>query len=547
MRRTWTPWRAIGRTHASRVIGLLVAINFATLGNAGQLPEDLASREWWTHRAASSVDNIADDAARSEAHHGLALALGRIGELESAAGSAAKVTNPQQAMYALTFVARQYHQRGDTRNAALLMHQAQQLTQAANETTNPFFYSQLIRDYVTLGLTDEALALAESMPTQISRETAFQDVAAATAKAGDLSLALNIVDHRIADSFKSAALVAVGIGCVQGGHVADAQTIAEKLPDATQRDRVYAALASTFVDKGQVDDARDAVDRIESSELRNEVDAKILAKRAETQGVAEIRATVARLRSRDEKLAVSMKLIERLTAEKKLAEADDAIAETVKLIQSEPREELISKFGRFGDDSAVASVKALYLPIAEVMAAEGDLAGAKQHIQMAASVLVSLPESATLVKWIGCARLVSTQIKVGDLNGARETLAKLPAGFGRANPAGNLSAALADSGDVKSAIEVAQSIAPGVGSGTSLAIAAAALCRAGNCGAANSLIEGITDAAERGRAYQALGHRLVESGDGEKLADWLDAVKSDEASTFASLGAAEVLGQEQAQ
>ncbi len=189
-------------------------------------------------------------------------------------------------------------------------------------------------------------------------------------------------------------------------------------------------------------------------------------------------------------------------------------------------------------------MKAQYLPIAEVLVEQGNLAEAKRHVQMAADAVTAQPESAGLVKWMQIVGVVQTQIKVGDLAGARKTLAKVPASHGQSLAAAKLAIALADSGDVSAAVEVARQITAGMGFGSSLGMAAAAIYRAGEFDAATKLLEGIDDLSERARAYHAAGRNLIEAGGGKQLAAWLDANQGDLARTFACLGAAEALSQD---
>ena len=84
----------------------------------------------------------------------------------------------------------------------------------------------------------------------------------------------------------------------------------------------------------------------------------------------------------------------------------------------------------------------------------------------------------------------------------------------------------------------------GTGFGSSLGLAAAAIYRAGEFDSATKLLEGIDDLSERARAYLAAGRSMIEGGGGKQLAAWIDANQSDLARTFACLGAAEALSQE---
>ena len=213
------PLRHLVRHHGriAAIAGLTFAILMATEGRTAPTAEELASREWWVHRAAESAGKIEGGTIRSEAYNKLAYAEGRIGELESASRSAAEVSNLQMAVYATTFVAKQYFRQGDAASAAALLHQAQQRAQSSPEATNNFIFSHLIREYVEMDMADDAIAYAETLPGQFSRDLGLQDVAAAAAQHGDLTLALAVVDDRLSETWKAPALVAVGDGRREAG------------------------------------------------------------------------------------------------------------------------------------------------------------------------------------------------------------------------------------------------------------------------------------------------------------------------------------------
>ena len=82
------------------------------------------SKHGWLRRINSRGD-CRSRGARRDAYSKLAYESGHTGELASARAAATKVTNPQSGIYALTFVARQYHKQVDADNAATLLKAAQ--------------------------------------------------------------------------------------------------------------------------------------------------------------------------------------------------------------------------------------------------------------------------------------------------------------------------------------------------------------------------------------------------------------------------------------
>ena len=118
-------------------------------------------------------------------------------------------------------------------------------------------------------MAGDAIAYAETLPGPTARDLGLQDVAAAAAQHGELTLALAVVDGRLSETWKASAFVTVGDGSARGGHVADVQTIAERLGNAADRDRVYAEPVSALVDKDRVEEANEIVEQIESATVQD--------------------------------------------------------------------------------------------------------------------------------------------------------------------------------------------------------------------------------------------------------------------------------------
>jgi hypothetical protein len=87
--------------------------------------------------------------------------------------------------------------------------------------------------------------------------------------------------------------------------------------------------------------------------------------------------------TREEKLSLYEPLVKRLAADGKTAEAEAAIESMVALLNASPREPVISAFGKFGNDLAIALAKALHSEIAKALAKEGDHAKAREQMAKA--------------------------------------------------------------------------------------------------------------------------------------------------------------------
>ena len=229
--------------------------------------------------------------------------------MESASRSAAEVSNIQTAIYATTFVAKQYFRQGDAAGAASLMHQAQQRAKASPEATNNFIFSHLIREYVEMDLADDAIAYAETLPGPTARDSGLRDVAAAAALHGDLSLALAVVDDRLASHGSRRGCWPLAMAAQEVGTWRTCRRSPQSwamLPIATVSMPGWCRHSSKRIGSRR---QPKSLDRIESATVQDVARSRILAGQAKAQNVAELRATLAGLQSREEQLVASKTLV----------------------------------------------------------------------------------------------------------------------------------------------------------------------------------------------------------------------------------------------
>jgi hypothetical protein len=210
----------------------------------------------------------------------------------------------------------------------------------------------------------------------------------------------------------------------------------------------------------------------------------------------------------------------------------------VAVIGASPREPAISAFGRFGDDLAIASAKALRL-VAKALAKGGDHAEARQHLAKASEAILHTPDEASVRKTMLLMALVAAYIEVGELDAASQLVERLPENHSRTMAATALARALVKSGDIAGAVAVAKLITIEAGRGHSVGRITGDVIRAGDLDAAKSLLAGLDETAEDVQAYRDAGEAMTDAGRADEFERWLPKMPSAAARAYACLGAAE--------
>jgi hypothetical protein len=211
----------------------------------------------------------------------------------------------------------------------------------------------------------------------------------------------------------------------------------------------------------------------------------------------------------------------------------------VAVINASPREPAISAFGKFGDDLAIASAKALHLEIAKALAKGGDHAEARQQIAKASEAILHAPNEAGVGKTMLLTALVGAQIEVGELDAARQLVERLPENQSRTMASTALARALVKTGDIAGAVEVAKFITFEAGRGHSVGRITGDVIRAGDLDKAKSLLAGMGETSEDVQSYRDAGEAMIDTGLADDLDSWLPMMPSAAARAYACLGAAE--------
>ena len=341
---------------------------------------------------------------------------------------------------------------------------------------------------------------------------------------------------------REAALAEVAFACAGEGRIEDTQDALGELASAEQRDRTYATLVKALAKAGRLDEAQMAAAQIASPEKKTVAEADILSQWADSNNAESIAVRINEIQTREEKLSLFRKLVEKSTAEKKTDEAEAVITAMVEIVEESPRPPVRSKFGNYDDNVAIAEVKAQYLPVARLLAEKEDMKGASRRIAWAAEPILELPSTSGLGKGMLVIQLVNTQVEVGDLEGARQSLEEIEEGFIRSMPAAGLAAVFAKTGDLTAALEMVALVdKQSKGNGSYLGSVVRELIRSNQIPAAKQVLGEMSQPVAQKRSYCAAGRAMLETHRSEELYQWLPDMPTDVARAAACIGAAEGL------
>lgn len=513
--------------------------SLAQASEPGGPSERLDAPAWWRDLAVRYADEIADADMRSQANYDLAHVRARTGDFAGAGKSASEIKNPQLRIYAHCFIAKLYKQKGNDEGCRSELQNARETALAS--ATNGFNTSAVIGQYVEMGWPADAEALAAELPDAAQRNSAFQIVAGQLAKQGNLPMAYDVVYQRLPPAWRESVLSGMADACAREARVHDTLEIVFQLTNTVSQDKAYFNLVNALVNAHRNDEAKNIADRISDTTRQAAAHAKIAADTARNEGVEVLKARVEKVTTREEKGALYDLLFTRLIEAKEVDSAETVIESMIEAIKTYPRDPMPSKFGTGSDALAIAIAQAKYLRTAGVLAGKGDREAARSRIARAEKAILDVPDDAGLGKILLVVDLVRSQVELGELQSARNTLNQLKPNHIRSIPAQLVAVALIKSGDVTSGLEVAGMITGPVGRGEAMGHVVSALLHAGQIQTAKELLEETGDAPDDARTYRAAGGTMMELKRGEQLQHWLDETTSNVARAYMCMGAVDAL------
>ena len=505
-------------------------------------PDDPQSASFWLDAAARYADqtNMLDPDGRVQ--HQLVYVLARAGDLPRASVTATKVTNPQLRVYAHTFVAAQYHQRGDNDASKKQLDSARDVAlQADREKSSVFINSKIIQAYFEADCATDAEAYVAALREEHQRRIGYQYVAAELAKRGQLDKAFEIVSGQLPANWQDTTLLQMANACATELRLEEFRELVKRLTSAEHRDQAYTHIVGALLRAQRQMEAKEFAARISNADTKAQASAMLADNVTEQDSVESLQAQVGQANTRDEKLALYRKLFEKQVADGKIAEAAATIEDMVKVVDAYPREPEITKFGRSDDSVALAGIRAMYLTTAQALAAAGKRQEGMQHLKKAQSAILDLAAETGLAKALLVNGLVQAQISVGDLDGARRVLPLIGNDHSQSMAAKALAIAYIRELNMPEARETANFITAELGKGSSIGAVAAEFVAANELFLARGLLNTLEDSEEDGQAYRPVARAMIRRGLHTDLLTWLEETSSPVSCAYACMGAAEEL------
>ncbi len=527
--------------YTALTLGLLTALSAGPPSLAAD-PDDPQSASYWLAAAARYADQSSTLDPEGRVQYELVYVLARGGDLPKASVTATKVTKPQLHVYARTFIAARYRQRGDNDASKKQLDLARDVAlQADREKSSVFVNSKIIQAYFEAGFAADAEAYVAALREEHQRRIGYQYVAAELAKLGQLDEAYEIVARRLPGNWQDATLLQMANACATQLHLDEFRKIVKRLASAEYRDVASMNVVGALLCAQRQHEAEEFASDIADADRKAQASAMLAGNVAEQESVELLQARADQANSRDEKLALYEALFKKQVADQKLAEAEATIEKMVKVVEAFPREPEITKFGRSDDSVALAKIRAMYFTTAQALAAAGNQQEGLQQLAKARDAIAGLAEETGLAKALLVNGLVQTQISVGDLDGARSMLPLIGNDHSQSLAAKALAIAYIRALNMPEARETANFITAARGRGSSIGGVAAEFVAANELVLARGLLNTLEDSEEDGQAFRPVARAMIRRGLHADLLTWLEETASPIACAYACMGAAEEL------
>lgn len=224
------------------------------------------------------------DTALGEIAHQLALA----GQVSQALQVANSIPNTEAKALAIIAIARVLQTTKQESQASKLLQDLPlpPTSTKPNDSWASQPISHIATALVTVGQTERSLQMAESIPSDLGRETTLTDIAVKLADLGQLEPALKLTKSLKGEGSRATVLNQVASKLVELGQLDRALQIASSLPDSpsslegSERAKILTEIADKFAQLGQGAQALKAAESIEEDELKAKTIAAIAAKLA---------------------------------------------------------------------------------------------------------------------------------------------------------------------------------------------------------------------------------------------------------------------------
>ncbi|TWU55554.1 hypothetical protein Poly59_18540 [Rubripirellula reticaptiva] len=244
---------------------------------------------------------------------------------------------------------------------------------------------------------------------------------------------------------------------------------------------------------------------------------------------------------RDAKLAAFQPLAVQLLQSKSFDSLENLIENAVEAVEQEPRPDVSSKFGTYGDLATIAKIRSRQLQAAFMLADDGEVAAAIRYLKIVDPLIDALPDQAALVKWELQSLRIRLLLKLNRTDVAITQLDKVQSPLIRSSAAAAIAAHEIEAGDFEAGLEMAKRIGDEPGSGDANGEVAISLFVHGDRKVAAEFVNQLGTSDQAMNTFVSLARFWVETGNFEQLESVFDDLESPEARTHYAVAAAEYL------
>jgi hypothetical protein len=479
-------------------------------------PIDLDVLQTWLGRAKDSVARLEGSPTADHSNWRLCFVLARAGDIDGVLESAGRISSANRKIHALKAIAAVARAKGDEASCRRVVAEARSLE--VNAASAFVLYRGVVDVCFAAGLPGDAVAYAEAaVPPMKGDRTVLFQVVECYASIGDRAAAEQfIIKHQLGDSNRH--LIVHGL--IQSKQLATASEVVKTIRDRKQADQARVQLAEAFARAGDFDAAMAQVSLIADEPARTRAHGQVDQVRSETMPLDELQRYFAAATLRDAKSGMLAQLVQRLVKKGEFSLADQAIDETVAMIERDTRPDAKSKFGTYGDQSAITQARSWHFVIADAMVDKGMMAEAVIQLEKGSAPLDALPFSAFVVKSMTEMQRCRLLVKMNCID---EAIAHMERGVGpmRATMAGDIAVSLIRKGKVDEGLKLLPPTAVNEDPKSPLAAVggeergavAAALLEAVGMDAALEYLTQIGESERGARAVEAFADAMLKQGE----------------------------------
>lgn len=492
----------------------------------------------WAKAAFEFADKIEVGDRRDQAFYRLTYPLARIGSIDAAMKCAENVTAAQKRVYAFAFTARQAAAHNELASIQPAIEKARQ---TSKDSDNLHAHSHVVKLLIEFEQVDEAIDFSLRLGRKNHRHYTLNNIAADLASHGDVDRALSIIENNIPENQRNNSYSRIAVACANANSATHAENLLGRISDPRFRDNPLNALAKIRSRNGEFEKARKLATQVSNIHQRGELLAVIADQQTDSVDDDSLQRRYTEEKEREAKLKLAEKIVKRYIAKLEFSLASDWIDKAVDVIKSHPMEPQKSKFGHFGDETRITTVRMLHLDIATALHGSGDIDEAVKHIEIAKRSLKELDDSSGLGLFFLQARLTGTveSLKLGE----RVRAATAPLEFLKPMATVAVSVSLVKEGRIEQAMKVAADIQPKQGTGVLIGRLIAALVERDEQDQAIKLLTRLEPSADIGYAYESFGKSLLETERLDTAKSHLPQLANDAARAHMCIGISEALQQ----